>query len=146
MSSSELSISAAAPSEEWEKRLEEKLEKVIVKIKPGLAVCLCSEKDRGGRERKRMKKGELCSSDRKEGGGDSGLGRKRKEGIAKKRRSLSILPEFHLFPPFRPTEKDVLWERLLFARSHHRSWDELTPHHPATQHEKKLPAWTLVFE
>jgi hypothetical protein len=40
----------------------------------------------------------------------------------------------------RPTEKDVSWERLLFARSHHRSWDELTPHHPATQHEKKLPA------
>ncbi len=34
--------------------------------------------------RERMKKRKLCSSDRKEGGGDSGLRRKRKEGIAKK--------------------------------------------------------------
>ncbi len=82
-----------------------------------------------------MKKRKLRSSHRKEGGDDSGLGRKKKDGIAKNLRvSLhSKLVSFYLF--FRPTEKDVSWERLLFARSFHRSWDELTPHHSATQHE-----------
>jgi hypothetical protein len=39
MSSSEQSTPAAAPSEEGE-RLEEKREKVIEELKPGLAVCL----------------------------------------------------------------------------------------------------------
>jgi hypothetical protein len=94
-----------------------------------------------------MKKRKLCSSDRKEGGGDSGLERKRKEGIAKIRQSLhSTRDSCFSFFFSRPTEKDVSWERLLFARSHHRSWDELTHHHPATQHEEKLPAWTVVID
>jgi hypothetical protein len=133
MSSSELSTPAATPSEESE-RLEEKREKVIEELKPGLSVCMRWRRPRRTRERERMKKRKLCSSDRKEGGDDSGLGRKRKGGIAKKRRSLSILHEFHFIYLSRPTEKDVSWERLLFARSCYRSWDELAPHHPASQH------------
>jgi hypothetical protein len=93
MSSSELSTPAATPCEESE-RLEDKREKVIEELKPGLSVCLQEKTEEDKRERERMKKRKLCSSDRKEGGGDSGLGRKRKEGIAKKRWSLSILHEF----------------------------------------------------
>ncbi len=87
MSSSELSTPAAAPSEERGKRLEEPREKVIVELKPGLAVCLRWRRPRRRereRENERMKKRKSCSSDRKEGEGDSGLGRKRKEGLAKK--------------------------------------------------------------
>ena len=55
-----------------------------------------TEEDKREREREN-EESKLCSSDRKEGGRDSGLGRKRKGGIAKKRRSLSILHEFHFY-------------------------------------------------
>ena len=43
---------------------------------------------------------------------------------------ISCLKLHFVFPP--RTETDILWERLLFARSYHRSWDEFTPH-PATR-------------
>ena len=57
---------------------------------------------------------------------------------------LSVLG-LNLFSFLDLPKKEVLRERLLFARNHRRSCDELTPH-PATQHERKRQAWTLVID
>jgi hypothetical protein len=80
-------------------------------------------------------------------GGYSGLDRERKIGNREEKRlslySITSFVFFVLFP--RPTEKEVLWERLLFSRSYHRSWDEFTPH-PAAQHGKNLQSWAVVVD
>jgi hypothetical protein len=91
MSSSEVSTPAVAPSEERE-RLEEKREKVIEELKPGLAVCLRCKNDTKEDERGRMMKRKLCSQDRKEEEKEDirGSTGSEKEGIAKRNYCLSI--------------------------------------------------------